>query len=464
MAANTPASRDGRVPPHDLHAEEAVVGACLLSAEALQRVRAAGLRAQHFYSPTVAAVWEVVESRDDAGEKVDVVLVDGQLPDDRIDDLLRWQTDAPSTGHAVDYAQAVMDCARRRDVISMTSEVAVAAYEGVPLGDALGALADSTIPEIGERKARTLTELLADPEVDVALSPGGLAVLGAGRLSFLTGQKGVGKSMLAQWEAKNLAAAGMGTLWLDAEMVGSDIARRARALSWTEGTDRFSYIAWHDWMHQPGTWRRGLLDSADLVVIDSAGRAGAGDTSDSWIEFFDGPLSEILRSSAVLILDHFRRPRGDEPGHADGSPRGSGRKVADADLVQRVSGHFRRASGGGDATGALTLHLTKDRHARVASINDKEQCGSFVVDHRGGRVNIVRAPAPAEPAGDLAESVLAEKVLAVIDADPGISGSRIATATGLHRGVSDGVIGALEAHGIVLVDRANPRLFRHYRT
>lgn len=464
MAAPPSASRDGRVPPHDPAAEEAVVGACLLNRDALREARGSGLRPEHFYAPAVAAVWEAVEVLDNRGDPVDAVTVAGLLPDDRLEDLMRWQADTPSTGHARAYAGVVMDCARRRAVIAAASEITVAAYDGAPLGDALGALADSTISEIGERKARTLTELLDDPEVEVALSPGGLAVLGAGRLSFLTGQKGVGKSMLAQWEAKNLAAAGMGTLWLDAEMVGSDIARRARALSWTEGTDRFSYIAWHDWMHQPGTWRRGLLDSADLVVIDSAGRAGAGDTSDSWIEFFDGPLSEILQSSAVLILDHFRRPRGDEPGHADGSPRGSGRKVADADLVQRVSGHFRRASGGGDATGALTLHLTKDRHARVASINDKEQCGSFVVDHRGGRVNIVRAPAPAEPAGDLAESVLAEKVLAAIDADPGISGSRIATATGLHRGVSDGVIGALEAHGIVLVDRANPRLFRHYRT
>lgn len=162
----------------------------------------------------------------------------------------------------------------------------------------------------------------------------------------------------------------------------------------------------------------------------------------------------------MLLIDHHRKPQGGEDRPPTG-PRGSGRKVADADLVLRVTGQFKRTQRDAPATGALTLHLMKDRHGRVDSINDRNQCGSFLIDHAGGRVAIARGTAPGEPAEDLAESILAERVLAAIEAEPGISGRQLAAATGLGHGIVAGVAASLEAGGLVVVDRTG-KSHRHY--
>ena len=121
-------SHERRVPPHDRAAEEAVVGSCLLNRQALTEIRAAGLRSEHFYSPVAAHAWAAVETLDDRGDPVDAVTVSGELDDDRIDDLLRWQMDAPSTANAVSYARAVRSAARRRDVIAAGRAVAEAGW------------------------------------------------------------------------------------------------------------------------------------------------------------------------------------------------------------------------------------------------------------------------------------------------------------------------------------------------
>ena len=155
----------------------------------------------------------------------------------------------------------------------------------------------------------------------------------------------------------------------------------------------------------------------------------------------------------MLLLDHHRKRLGGED-RPPADPRGSGRKTGDADLVLRVTGQFRQARRDASPTGALTLHQVKDRHGRVESINDRNEVGSFLIDHTGGLVTITRGPAPGEPQGDLAESMLAQRVMAAIESEPGISARRLAAATGLGHSVAGGVAAALEAGGLGTVDRS----------
>src|SRR5215207_8583284 len=68
----------GRVPPHDLQAEESLLGAMMLSAEAI--ASAAGLvTASDFYKPAHGHVYDAVHTLYASGQPVDSVTVADEL-------------------------------------------------------------------------------------------------------------------------------------------------------------------------------------------------------------------------------------------------------------------------------------------------------------------------------------------------------------------------------------------------
>ena len=70
----------GRVPPHDLDAEAAVLSAALLSASALGRAIEV-LAPEHFYSEAHRRVFEGAMSLSETGTPVDIVTIAGWLKD-----------------------------------------------------------------------------------------------------------------------------------------------------------------------------------------------------------------------------------------------------------------------------------------------------------------------------------------------------------------------------------------------
>ena len=77
-SGSPPPGRLGRVPPHDLDAEEALLGAMLLSRDAI--ADAVNLiRPEHFYRPAHAHVYEAVCSLYAQGEPADAVTVAAEL-------------------------------------------------------------------------------------------------------------------------------------------------------------------------------------------------------------------------------------------------------------------------------------------------------------------------------------------------------------------------------------------------
>ena len=58
VRALRPASSGGRVPPHNLQAEESVLGAILLSRESLGAVIEKGLRYDDFYKPSHQQIYD----------------------------------------------------------------------------------------------------------------------------------------------------------------------------------------------------------------------------------------------------------------------------------------------------------------------------------------------------------------------------------------------------------------------
>ncbi len=117
-------SRGGRVPPHNLQAEESVLGALLLSRDAIGVVGEAGLNVRDFYSPAHQHIFDSVRSLYSSSGPVDVVTVADELRRhglldeiggiERLNDL---QNATPSVSGAEHYARIVMDTAllRRSD-------------------------------------------------------------------------------------------------------------------------------------------------------------------------------------------------------------------------------------------------------------------------------------------------------------------------------------------------------------
>ena len=166
------AASRSRVPPHDLQAEESLLGAMLLSRDAI--VEAVQVcTAEDFYKPAHGHVFEAVCSLYSQGEPADPVTVADEL---RRADLLEaiggvatlvsLQANTPATSNARRYAQIVEEHSLLRRLIRAASEIAELGYE-VP--EDVGAAVDraeSMVFEVAQRRVTTTTrplrELLAD--------------------------------------------------------------------------------------------------------------------------------------------------------------------------------------------------------------------------------------------------------------------------------------------------------------
>src|SRR6478672_2619004 len=132
-ASNRPAV--GRVPPHNLQAEESLLGAMLLSRTAID-LASELVTADDFYKPAHGHVYEAVTSLSARGEPVDPVTVAEEL---RRHDLLeaiggpatliRLQASTPATTSAGRYAKIVEEHALLRRMIGVAGEIAELGYE-----------------------------------------------------------------------------------------------------------------------------------------------------------------------------------------------------------------------------------------------------------------------------------------------------------------------------------------------
>ncbi|MEM9745946.1 MAG: replicative DNA helicase [Actinomycetota bacterium] len=160
-----------RVPPHNLQAEESVLGALLLSREAIGVVGEAGLSASDFYNPANQHVFDSIRSIYSTSGPVDVVTVSDELRRHGLLDevggierLNELQNATPSVSGAEHYAQIVMDTALLRRLIQTAGEITELAFNEPD--DARKAVdeAESRIFQIADEKVsdttRPINELL----------------------------------------------------------------------------------------------------------------------------------------------------------------------------------------------------------------------------------------------------------------------------------------------------------------
>jgi replicative DNA helicase len=123
-----------RVPPHNLDAEESLLGAMLLNRDAVAQALEC-CRAEDFYKPAHGHIFSAITALYSRGEEVDVVTVTDELQRtgllDAIGDpsvLLSLSANTPSPGNAGAYARIVEEHSLLRGLISVADEIAELGY------------------------------------------------------------------------------------------------------------------------------------------------------------------------------------------------------------------------------------------------------------------------------------------------------------------------------------------------
>ena len=126
----------GRVPPHNLEAEESLLGAMLLSRDAITAAVEAHVETSDFYKPAHGHIFEAIQSLHGQGEPVDPVTVAEELRRADLLDalggrpaLLRIQADTPASANAGHYARIVDELALLRRLIGVAGDIAEMGYD-----------------------------------------------------------------------------------------------------------------------------------------------------------------------------------------------------------------------------------------------------------------------------------------------------------------------------------------------
>src|SRR5579875_1384178 len=161
-----------RVPPHNLQAEQSLLGAMLLSRDAIAAAVEA-CTADDFYKPAHGHIFDAITTLYSQGEPADPVTVADELSRaglleaiGGVPTLISLQADTPATANAGRYARIVEEHALLRRLIGVAGDIAEMGYS-VP-DDVASVLdrAETLMFEVAERRVtdtlRPLPDLLAE--------------------------------------------------------------------------------------------------------------------------------------------------------------------------------------------------------------------------------------------------------------------------------------------------------------
>lgn len=480
-SARAPQRRgDNRLPPHNLDAERAVLGAALLHVGALEVV-AQSVTAADFYDARHQHVAATLLHLHKAGKPVDAVTVADELRRLGILDelgggtfLLELQTQTPSISNAARYARIVRDTATLRRVIAASAQIADIGY-GEPddiaaalarAQDVLADLAISSEPGASTFDVADLAALLAtdlEPEQPTFLTrTDGRALLYAGKMHVFQAEPSTGKSWIALLAVAEVLSIGGAAVYEDFEDTAQGIVGRLLRLGVEASTiaQRFAYVN----ISGPfGAAERRSQDlllarlNPDLVVIDgvaeSLARCGySEDKADDivrWFELLPRPLART--GAAVLMLDHVAK----DPEQRGRWARGSGAKLGAVDGASyqlRVIAPFSR-----HRSGKIKLVVAKDRPGGVGAIGETVGLVSIDPYANGERVTMKLEPNPDEVApGDTWKPtiIMAHVARTLAEAQQPLTAGGVAAVLSHHkRGLVNEAIQRLTQEGYVQQSR-----------
>lgn len=339
-----------RTPPHDLEAEEAILGAAMVARPALA-VLSTQLRPEDFYVPAHSDIAAALMRLHDEHAPVDPVTVadvlsrDGLLEGAGGIQKLRWlQVQTPASAHAPRYARSVAEKARLRRLLACSAELTEELYsrdhepEPGPMLTNLALLsATVTAGPLFEDIGLLLDQGVAPIEPELLVRSDGSHLLYLARMNAFQGEPGDGKTTLAYMACVQVLTAGGVVVVIDFEDTAYSGVAKILAL----GADPYAVrtrFHYHRAEHLDHAARAGLVAAVlhlgpQLVVIDGVAAALAQDGLDenlapdylTWLDTLARPIA--AGGPAVLLIDHVTKSKEDRGRWA----RGSGAKLAAID-------------------------------------------------------------------------------------------------------------------------------------
>jgi replicative DNA helicase len=347
--------RTERVPPHNLEAEESVLGSMMLSNEAIASVVEV-LKPADFYRPAHQRIYDAVIAVYGRGEPVDAITC--------VEELKRRQTiedvggalyifnlveSVPAPASAGYYAKIVADNALLRRLIKAASEIMTNAYanpedprkaadqaEGLIYAVARADEQDEVVPlktlvdesmaaleHIQQRESRFAGIPTGFEDLDEMLSG-----LQKGNLIVIAARPGVGKSSFVTNIARNVAVKGHPVAMFSLEMSRFEIGMRLLCgeakVPWDKV--RSGRVATEDWtriveaaeeLHEAPLF---IVDSGNVTIVDirakarrmRSSRAGLGLIIVDYLQLMSGhqrtesrqqEIAEISRSLKLLAKE-----------------------------------------------------------------------------------------------------------------------------------------------------------------
>ncbi len=297
-----------RIPPHSFEAEESLLGAMLLSRDAVA-VAIEEVGPDDFYKPSHAHVFAAVTTLYARGEPADAVTVAEELrragtleASGGTSALLSLQANTPAISSASRYARIVQEHAMLRRLIGVAYEIAEIGYE-LPT-DVVAALdqAEAMVFEVAQRRSsdtvRSLKELLteslehleylADRDETITGVPTGYTDLdhelyGLQPSNFVVvgARPSMGKTAFALGLASHAARSGIPVLFFSLEMSHLELAQRVLCAESRVDANRLrnGKLAESDWskiagaIGRIGTAPLHIDDNPNLTVMDIRAKA-----------------------------------------------------------------------------------------------------------------------------------------------------------------------------------------------
>lgn len=266
--------------PQNIDAEQQLLGTLLLNNDILPKIR---LDAEDFADPVHARIYEVVKGKIERDEVASPVTVRGLLEDD-LRELGGAQYLARMAGAAIspklvpDYANAIKDCAIRRNALEVIREAEAALLRGSDAaGDTLGRL-EAALATIGPADSKMRPVSLLEAAVNAVqqmddafhgravpgVSPPWRALANiipafrAGDMVVLAGRPSMGKSAVALSLATAAASEGHPVVIASLEMSPEDMALRAVSEATSEAGRAVAYTAMSNGRMQPAEYKQAI--------------------------------------------------------------------------------------------------------------------------------------------------------------------------------------------------------------
>lgn len=395
------------VPPHDLDAERATLGSCLLSGD-----RAAAIleqvRDDDFYSETHQIIARAIREHVKHETPIDTITVAatlrtrGQLA--RIGGegfLVALIVETPHAAQGLHYARLVSETARRRNIQTATLQ----AQNTIAKGD-IDATLDQLAAALAANQARHDTErtpttwkgipLLtaadndaAEPEPTDLLRADDFGLLYPGKVHDFHGEPEAGKGWIAVLASSQVLARGGTVVYFDFEDSANTLNQRLRMLGVdAEARNRLVYVHPDEALGQASEPDLADLRAAqpDLVILDGVNEAMSlqgldGQTSNQDVAIWQKLIARKFSDdgATVVLIDHVAKATEHRGRYASGA----GHKLAGVDVsfsVERVP-DMAFAPG---KSGRSRILIEKDRPGRLrAKAFDRRHIADLAMNEIG---------------------------------------------------------------------------------